>query len=104
VRLTPCDLDTPPAVLDAALRAADIVFHLAGVNRPLDEEEFHEGNAELTRHVCQRLAAAGRKAALVIASSIQADLDNPHGRSERAAEEFVRDNPTLFALAACVQA
>jgi len=30
-------------LLDEALRLADIIFHLAGVNRPQKEEEFHIG-------------------------------------------------------------
>ena len=31
-------------MLEEGLRQADVIFHLAGVNRPKDEAEFHTGN------------------------------------------------------------
>ena len=68
---------------------ADLVFHLAGVNRPKDEKEFMEGNANLTRELCECLAATGRRIPLVFSSSIQAEWDNPYGRSKKAAEDAV---------------
>lgn len=81
---------TRPEAAQRALAAADCVFHLAGVNRPRDPEEFAAGNAGLTASLCQTLAAAGRQATVVLASSTQAVLDNPYGRSKRAAEEAVQ--------------
>jgi UDP-2-acetamido-2,6-beta-L-arabino-hexul-4-ose reductase len=81
---------TPPDAWREALAIADCVFHLAGVNRPQDPGEFSTGNAGLTEHVCAALAAAGKRAILVLASSTQATLDNAYGSSKRAAEEAVR--------------
>jgi UDP-2-acetamido-2,6-beta-L-arabino-hexul-4-ose reductase len=78
---------TPQGELADALAAADCVFHLAGVNRPQDPAEFAIGNADLTATVCAALAAAGRRAILVLASSTQAALDNQYGSSKRAAEQ-----------------
>ena len=83
-------LDTPPSAAQAALARADFVFHLAGVNRPQDPAEFATGNAGLTQTVCGALAAAGRRATVVLASSTQAALDNPYGRSKLASEQAVR--------------
>lgn len=80
---------TPPQALRDALAAADFVFHLAGVNRPQDPAEFASGNAALTQTVCDILTATGRKVPLLLASSAQAVLDNPYGRSKRQAEEAV---------------
>jgi UDP-2-acetamido-2,6-beta-L-arabino-hexul-4-ose reductase len=71
---------------ESALRTADIVFHLAGVNRPQDPAEFDVGNRELTAEVCALLRSAGRRASLVLSSSTQAIADNPYGRSKLAAE------------------
>lgn len=73
-----------------ALALADVVFHLAGVNRPNDPAEFAQGNAQLTQSVCRALAASGRRARLVLASSTQAAMDNPYGQSKLAAEETAR--------------
>ncbi len=83
-------LDTPAGAVQAALAQADFVFHLAGINRPQDPAEFATGNAGLTQDVCATLAAAGRQASMVLASSTQALQDNPYGRSKLAAEEAVR--------------
>lgn len=74
-------------VLAAALRQADVVYHLAGVNRPQTEEEFALGNCELTRRIVGCLEDLGRSPKIVIPSSIQAELDSPYGRSKKAAEE-----------------
>ncbi len=70
-----------------ALRKADAVFHLAGVNRPSDPEEFAQGNRIFTEEICTALARAGRKPTLIFASSIQAAQDNPYGTSKLAAEQ-----------------
>jgi UDP-2-acetamido-2,6-beta-L-arabino-hexul-4-ose reductase len=77
--------------LPALASRADLVFHLAGVNRPKEEREFAEGNARLTRRLCDSLLAAGRKTPLVLSSSAQVELDNPYGRSKKAAEDAVLD-------------
>lgn len=77
--------------LAAALETADVVYHLAGVNRPQSEDEFATGNAELTRRIVDHLEELGRTAKIVIPSSIQAELDNPYGRSKKAAEEALVD-------------
>lgn len=68
----------------------DVVFHVAGVNRPERVEEFEEGNADLSRRLVDLLLARGRKVPLVLSSSTQAALDNPYGRSKLGAEEAVR--------------
>lgn len=70
----------------AALAAADVVFHLAGVNRPPDPSHFASGNAGYTAELLDALARAGRRATVVFSSSIQAALDNPYGASKRDAE------------------
>lgn len=83
------------AELPALLDGVDWVFHLAGVNRPQDPAEFVTGNVDLTQALCDALAqvaAGGRRVPVAYTSSIQAALDNPYGRSKRAAEE------ALFAL------
>ena len=81
--------------LARAVARADYIFHLAGVNRPVDPAEFSEGNHALTTRLCgllqQRFQTTGRKVPLVFSSSIQATLDNQYGKSKRAAEQAVFD-------------
>ncbi len=78
---------TTSAELAAALASADFVFHLAGVNRPKEASEFVAGNTGFTETLCRVLRSSGCRAPVAFASSTQADLDNPYGRSKRAAEE-----------------
>lgn len=78
------------ATTDEELRraavGADAVIHLAGVNRPRDPADFETGNAGYTGHLCDVLRETGRAVPIAFASSIQAERDNPYGRSKRAAE------------------
>jgi UDP-2-acetamido-2,6-beta-L-arabino-hexul-4-ose reductase len=85
------EFDVPQQSEDfpALAERADLVFHLAGINRPKEEKEFADVNADLTRRLCEDLQKAGRKTPLVLSSSTQAELDNPYGRSKKAAEEAV---------------
>ncbi|MGA4643606.1 NAD-dependent epimerase/dehydratase family protein [Limisphaera sp. 4302-co] len=85
------DLPDPPERMEALAAEADVVVHLAGVNRPKDEKEFVTGNVELTRRLCRALERSGRRAVFLLSSSIQAALDNPYGRSKRGAEEVVAE-------------
>jgi UDP-2-acetamido-2,6-beta-L-arabino-hexul-4-ose reductase len=75
--------------LPGLLKDVDFVFHLAGVNRPLDPTEFHRGNYGLTSILCQAIQNTGRAIPVVFTSSVQANLDNDYGRSKRAAEEVL---------------
>lgn len=76
--------------LERSLREADVVFHLAGVNRPERVEQFAEGNAAFTDELLQALVRLNRAPKVVLSSSIQAARDNPYGASKRGAEEALR--------------
>jgi UDP-2-acetamido-2,6-beta-L-arabino-hexul-4-ose reductase len=76
--------------LERFAREAEVVYHLAGVNRPERLEEFEEGNRALTETLVALLGRHGRKVPLVLSSSTQAALGNPYGRSKLGAEEAVR--------------
>lgn len=82
----PIDLGTADSVRRAALAEADVVVHLAGVNRPKDDKEFVEGNAGFTALLCDELRTDGRAVPVIFTSSAQAVRDNPYGRSKRDAE------------------
>lgn len=79
------------ADLTERLATADLIYHLAGVNRPQTVEEFRAGNVDLTAQMCDLLLRAGRATPIVLSSSIQAELDNPYGVSKRQAEEVLAD-------------
>lgn len=97
------------AALPSLVKSVDAVVHLAGENRPEDESAFSAGNAGLTIALCEAIAEVHRTSGchipLILASSAQAECDNPYGRSKLAAEQAVYDlgektgNPaTIFRL------
>ena len=73
-------------MLAAQLGDVDAVLHLGGVNRPETEDEFLSGNLGGTETLIAALTGLPKRPPLLFASSIQADRDNPYGRSKRAAE------------------
>jgi UDP-2-acetamido-2,6-beta-L-arabino-hexul-4-ose reductase len=78
------------AALQDALGQCDAVVHLAGENRPADVQAFADVNIGLTERICQGLRALGKNIPLILASSAQAELDNPYGRSKQVAEQVVQ--------------
>ena len=72
---------------------SDAIIHLAGENRPTDTAAFDQVNVGLTKSLCEAIRKAvgsgSRTIPLVFASSTQAELDNPYGRSKLAGEKAV---------------
>jgi UDP-2-acetamido-2,6-beta-L-arabino-hexul-4-ose reductase len=87
LQLIEVDLDSPPEILKEGIRGADIIFHLAGVNRPCKMEDYASGNWGFTKDLCHQLRAMDRAPAIIFSSSIQAESDNPYGASKLRAEE-----------------
>lgn len=78
--------------LEAYIKEADFIFHLAGVNRPTETSEFYEGNTNLTKLMVDLLNKYNKNVPLVFTSSIQAELDNDYGKSKKAAEDYLKEN------------
>lgn len=81
--------DTDKSLLDKYTKECEFVFHLAGVNRPKDQKEFMEGNFGFTSELLDLLKKHDNKAPVLITSSIQAERDNPYGKSKKAAEDLL---------------
>lgn len=84
------DLDTSESLLEAYCAECDFIYNLAGVNRPQNQDEFMRGNFEFGNTLLEMLKKAGNKCPIMLSSSIQAQLDNPYGRSKKAGEELFR--------------
>lgn len=79
--------------LPSLVAEADAVLHLAGENRPSDEAAFAHVNLGVTSEVCNAVERefrfTGRHVPVLLASSTQAERDNPYGRSKFAAEGVI---------------
>ncbi|MEG1836457.1 MAG: capsular polysaccharide biosynthesis protein CapF [Synergistaceae bacterium] len=85
------DVDTDYRELERNLLECDFVFHLAGINRPKDVNEFMSGNYDFTNDILEKLEKNNNKSPIVFASSIQAELDNPYGKSKKAGENVLKN-------------
>lgn len=83
------DLDDDQSALLSLVAGADFIFHLAGINRPQNVEEFSTGNTGLTQTIVSLLQSQGKSTPVLISSSTQAAQDNPYGISKRDAEVAV---------------
>ncbi|MFE4896540.1 capsular polysaccharide biosynthesis protein CapF [Peribacillus butanolivorans] len=75
--------------LDIYTEVCDFVFHLAGVNRPQEVQEFMQGNYELTSGLLSSLKKNENRCPVLFASSTQALLDNKYGESKKAGENLL---------------
>ncbi|OUN52982.1 capsular biosynthesis protein [Clostridium perfringens] len=81
------DRENSKEELEKGVLNSDFIVHLAGINRPKNEEEFFEGNTGLTEEIIEILKKNNKNTSILITSSIQADLDNAYGQSKKGAEE-----------------
>ncbi|XKH50451.1 NAD-dependent epimerase/dehydratase family protein [Chryseomicrobium palamuruense] len=82
--------DTSVKELKSILTEAELVFHLAGINRPISDNEFEKGNIDFTRKILETLVELNNIVPIVVTSSTQAINDNAYGLSKKAAEEVVK--------------
>ena len=85
------DIDTEISLLDTYCQKCDFVFHLAGINRPKNQEDFMKGNFGFTSVLLDTLKNHGNKSPIMLSSSIQATLDNEYGKSKKCGEELLEE-------------
>lgn len=73
-------------ILEAYVKEADFIFHLAGVNRPENIDEFYTGNSGLTKIIIDILINEKKSTPILLSSSTQSELDNDYGKSKKKAE------------------
>lgn len=74
---------------DGDLAAADIIFHLAGANRPKEEEDYYRTNRDYTAWLAGAVAASGHKPLIIYSSSAKVLEESAYGISKRAGEEIL---------------
>lgn len=86
-----CTRATDKKTLEMYCEKADIIYHLAGVNRPKEESEFIEGNGDFTKQLVSILEQKNNCCPIVFSSSIQAEYDNAYGKSKLYAEKVLAE-------------
>jgi UDP-2-acetamido-2,6-beta-L-arabino-hexul-4-ose reductase len=76
-------------ILKAYVKEVDFIYHLAGVNRPKNIQEFYKGNSGLTKTIIDILVDNNKNTSILLSSSTQSDLDNDYGKSKKEAEELL---------------
>jgi len=69
----------------------DFIFHLAGVNRPENSEDFYVGNRDLTQIIVDEVLKSGRNVPIVLTSSTQVKNDNDYGKSKLGSESVIEN-------------
>lgn len=78
--------DDSPKSLQGLLEGVEWVFHLAGVNRSRNKQDFRDGNSLLTHELCEAIKSQKNKINVVFASSIHAGSNSDYGLSKLDAE------------------
>ena len=87
------DIDSSKDDLDRYCHDASFVFNLAGVNRPVNKEDFMKGNFGFASELLNLLKKHNNKAPVMLSSSIQATLsgrftNSEYGMSKKAGEDL----------------
>ncbi len=73
--------------IDQIIAKADIIVHLAGVNRSDDQDFLYNQNIILTDKLIESITRVSFKGKLIFASSIQEELGNAYGRAKKQSRE-----------------
>ena len=73
--------------IEKLVHKIDIIFHLAGVNKKVNKEDFYKGNISLIKKLC-RIIKINPKIIIYFASSIQVERNNEYGNSKKEGEKI----------------
>jgi len=79
--------DTSSQAFSEAVAGADIIFHLAGANRPTDPADFRAINADFTRKLADLIVSGQKRPLIILSSTSKAGDTNDYGQSKKAAED-----------------
>lgn len=91
VEIITFDIENSLDELEESIKKADFIYHLAGINRPENPEDFYKGNSDLVGNLITLLEENNKKTPILITSSIHVDKDNDYGKSKLAGEELLKE-------------
>jgi len=102
IQLLHFDSDDDLSSLRTLMPDVEIIFHLAGVNRPDDDSEFEKQNTGLTSAIVSLIEELGVRPKIIFASSTQATENNAYGISKKKAEDVLIDCCGRNNASACI--
>ena len=86
--------DAEDSEIQNSVSKADVIFYLAGVNRPHNNDDFTQGTVQFLKKFLKALQTAGKSCPIVFSSSTQALLlgryaNSEYGKSKLEAEKLL---------------
>lgn len=85
------DIDNTISELENYIEKVDFIFHLAGINRPENPEEFYKGNRDTIKILIELIEKKELKIPILVTSSIQVERDNDYGKSKLEGEKYLQE-------------
>lgn len=76
--------------LERNIKKVDFIFHLIGVMRPINSNEFYIGNSEMTEKIIKIIEKNNLSLPILFTSSIQVNQNNDYGKSKLKAENLLK--------------
>jgi len=76
--------------LDDLIQEAEFVFHLAGVNRPKNVDEYYDGNTTFTQLLVHTIQKYNKRTPILLSSSTQVGNGTDYAKSKEEAEEIIK--------------
>lgn len=77
--------------LEKKINKIDFIFHLAGINRPENVEDFYAGNRDTIGKLINTIEKQNLNIPILVTSSIQVERDNDYGKSKLEGEKLLRE-------------
>ena len=88
------DIEDKIEDLEKKIDNIDFIFHLAGINRPQNVDEFYKGNRDTIKDLILIIEKKELKIPILVTSSIQVERDNDYGKSKLEGENLLREYST----------
>ncbi len=86
-----CSRDTESELLERYVEECDILVHLAGVNRPRNEEEYYTGNVGFTESIVHLLEKKNKQIHIIYSSTTMTARHEFYRECKRKAEKRLQD-------------
>ena len=91
IKIHTFDIEDKLEDLEKKMDKIDFIFHLAGINRPQNVDEFYKGNRDIIKNLISIIEKKELKIPILVTSSIQVERDNDYGKSKLEGENLLRE-------------